>query len=84
MKWLDGNLTTLSPKERGGLMRQLVDILSPLELEHLRDLAEEKRKEREEEKQLLLAEFRERAERLGMSLETLLPLSEEMAADRYL
>jgi DNA-binding protein H-NS len=72
MKWLDGNLPALSPKERGGLIRQLVDTLSPPELEKLRDLAEEKRQEREEEKQLLLAEFRQRAEKLGMSLETIL------------
>jgi DNA-binding protein H-NS len=81
MKWLDGNLTTLSPKERGGLMRQFVDILSPPELEQLRDLAEQKRQEREEEAKALLAEFRQRAERLGMSLETLVPPLRRMRRD---
>ena len=73
MEWADGNLIALPIGEKVALMTKLLDTLPPLDLAKLRDLAEKKRKERERAQKALLTEFRQRAEQLGMSLETLLP-----------
>jgi DNA-binding protein H-NS len=54
--------------------QRLFNTLTAKELRELRDLAEEKRKEHEEEaKELLRAKFREQAEEMGMSLDAIFP-----------
>jgi DNA-binding protein H-NS len=76
--------TTLSGAEKVQLIDELLNSLNVQELFDLEASVAQKRKSREEEtRELLLSEFRERAESMGMKLESLLRRTTQSATAKY-
>ena len=77
------DLDNLSGDELKALVEAALDRMSIEELVIFIDAAESRRRLKEDEiKEVLLAEFRERAEKMGMSLESLFPRLPEQTTRR--
>ena len=74
IEWLEINIDQLSGGDKIQLISELCDTMNPQELMAVGGIIAEKRTGREEDiRELLLKEFRERAESMGVRFETLLP-----------
>jgi DNA-binding protein H-NS len=76
--WLEIDIGKLSGVERVGLMTEIMDMLSAQELRTIRDEADKKRKGKLKDARVsFVAEMREKAEQLDLSLEEVLEFEEE-------
>src|SRR5690349_21324033 len=73
-KTTEVNLEGMTTEELLGLIEDALDLLPAKELKDVRDIAEDKRKDKlEDTKRNLIEEMRARAGELGLSLEELFP-----------